>query len=243
MENQNTQQNQNLNNQPIINSSESTKNNWLNSMMFLVFGILIGIIGLLVYQKYFVNKNIVVVNDKITPSQTPIINTTTPSPIPTTTPDPTVNWKTYNGKYFSFRYPKNWYYQLYPYSTETVFLDDHNFEILYQTEFITPIFISFNEVEDATTHEKYLLETNIETSAARMMQEFDEQTLKKINLTIDNKPAIQISGILKPERPLEGSFFKRTFIQTGKNVLQVTLSKKEFEDIYDQILSTFKFLN
>jgi len=90
-------ENQNLNNQSLINPPEKAKGNWLNSVMFLVFGIIIGVVGLLGYQKYFVNRPVTV-------------NSTTPYLTPTATPNPTAEWKTYINSVHkvSFRYPLSW---------------------------------------------------------------------------------------------------------------------------------------
>lgn len=70
------------------------KTNWLISFTFLILGTAIGVVGLLVYQKYLVNKPIIV---------------SSPSPVPPETVDSTANWKTYtNTQYgFSFKYPEN----------------------------------------------------------------------------------------------------------------------------------------
>lgn len=76
---------------------EKAKTNWLILLIFLILGIVVGIIGLLGYQKYFASKPIVV-------------NTPASSPTPSTTPDPTAEWKTYNDPLgqFSFKYPQNY---------------------------------------------------------------------------------------------------------------------------------------
>jgi len=90
-------ENQNLNNQPLINPSEKAKSKWLNSLVFLIFGIMIGVVGLLGYQRYFVNRPVTV-------------NSTTPYPTLTATPNPTAEWKTYINSVHkvSFRYPLSW---------------------------------------------------------------------------------------------------------------------------------------
>ncbi len=57
----------------------------------------LGATGVLAYQNYQLNQKL---------AQT--ISTPASSTSPTATADPTAGWKTYTGKYFSFRYPSDW---------------------------------------------------------------------------------------------------------------------------------------
>jgi len=72
--------------------SMKSKNNWLISIVFLVVGILIGVGGILAYQKYVAAKPVAVA-----------------SPTPVATIDPTASWKTYTDPsgQFSLKYPSS----------------------------------------------------------------------------------------------------------------------------------------
>ena len=71
--------------------------------------------------------------------------------------DETANWKTYTDSKdgIVFKYPSNWYTQPNPEGI-FVFLDNHPFEILGGTGFMTPIQIGFNEAENTTTNKNFL---------------------------------------------------------------------------------------
>lgn len=203
-------------------------------LTFLILGIALGVFG----AKFFgQSPNL----SQLPPTPTP---TQSPSPSPTPTPDPTAGWKTFKDdkNKVKFEYPSNWYYQQWPESTFNVFLEDKPFEIPRGTEFISSIQVHFNEVQDTVTNQKYFMEKTISEAQKRITDLFDAQSIRVIeNLAIGGKQAIQISGITGPG-PLQGDYFKYTLVQLDGKVLFVVLHGKNYESVYNQILSTFKFL-
>jgi hypothetical protein len=91
-------------NQNLSNQSQKPHLNWLIFVFVLIFGIGVGVLGTMMFQKN---------NDKQTNLSSNLQNiTTTSSTLPTTSPisptsDPTKEWKTYtNSEYlYSFKYP------------------------------------------------------------------------------------------------------------------------------------------
>jgi hypothetical protein len=175
-------------------------------------------------------------------SPTPAPPTQIPTPTPTT--DPIANWKIYTDEntHIQFKYPPNWYAQKYTDSTFTVFLEDKPFQIIKGTEFMTSIIVGLNEVENTITGQRFYAEKTLEEGIERFKGLFDPKTVQITELTIAGKKAAKLSGLLGPGM-LEGEYFVSTLIQLKDKLLGVTLTKKSYEDVYNQILSTFKFLD
>jgi len=163
---------------------------------------------------------------------------------PTHDTNPTARWKIYkdekNG--IEFRYPSNWYAQRLPEWTFDVYLENHPFEIPKETEFMTSIQIGLNEARKMSTGERYFREKTLAEGIKNIKALYDPETVKVNNLTVGGKKAVQISGVLGPGM-FEGRYFIQTFIQMNDCLLEVSLTKREFKDIYDQILQTFQFFN
>ncbi len=172
------------------------------------------------------------------PTPTPVI-TTSPSPAP----DLTANWKTYTNTEsgVEFKYPQTWDAKQLIGWQLNVFLDDHPFEIPTATEFLTPILISLNEAQNTVTNQKYFQEKTIEEGIKRISYLFDQSSITVKNLTIDGKKAVQLSGITAPGM-LGGQFYMTTLIQLDNKLLLISLHDQKFQKTYDQILSTFRFL-
>jgi len=166
------------------------------------------------------------------------------TPAPTSSPDLTAGWRTYINKEngIEFKYPPEWEAKALPGWTLNVFLESHPFEIPKATEFMTSIQVEFNEVMNTITNEKYFQEKTLEEGTKRIESLYDPKTMTRSDLVVGGKKAVQISGLWGPGM-LEGRYFKETLIQMEDKLLIVSLTNKEFEDIYNQILSTFKFLD
>lgn len=217
--------------------------NWLK--------ILLAGIGVLIVLGLFGNLYLLARNQKpaaeVTPTTTqPAQIAATPTqtaPLSTPTPDLTANWKTYTDEntHVQFKYPLSWYAQKYADSTLNVFLENKPFEIIKGTEFMTSIQIGLNEWQNTVTGQKFYVEKTLKEGVERFRELFDPKTIQITELTIDGKKATKLSGLLGPGM-LEGEYFVNTLIQLDDKLLVATLTKKSYEDVYNQILSTFKFL-
>jgi len=166
------------------------------------------------------------------------------SPSPTSTPDPTASWKTYkdNKQGVEFKYPDNWYTALCEPDTFCVFLDDKPIKIPEASEFITPIHVGFNEATNTVTNKKYFEEKTLEEGIERYKAIFDSKTVKVVeDLLVGGKEAAQVSGNSGPGM-LEGEYFEYTLIQMDNKLLVIQLFGEKYQNIYNQILSTFKFV-
>ena len=225
-------------------SLNNTPNSIWKSKLLLISGgvLLIVLVG---FGGFFLGK--ILSQPKTSPSSisqlspTPAPPTQIPTPTPTT--DPTANWKTYTDEntHIQFKYPPNWYAQKNINSTFTVFLEDKPFQII-KGEFMTSIIIGLNELENTASGQKLYAEKTLEEGVERFKGLFDPKTVQITELTIAGKKAAKLSGLLGPGM-LEGEYFVSTLIQLKDKLLVVTLTKKSYEDVYNQILSTFKFLD
>jgi hypothetical protein len=209
-----------------------------NSKGFIqIIIIILAIIAIAGGAYYFGTKN------KTTPTSNPVASVQ-PSTNPTTIVDPTTNWKTFSdlASGVEFKYPNNWFVEKMKGWTLTVFLDDKSFVIPEASEFMTPIQVVLNEVGDTNTDTKRYSETTVGDAVKRFRENvFGEDVKETTGLNIDGHKATQLVGTAGPGM-LDGQYFRVTFIQMDGKVLIVTLyNNKDFDVIYNQILSTFKF--
>ena len=190
-----------------------SKTNWTISILFLILGILIGSGGLWAYQNYLVRP----------PFSTPI-----PSPVPTT--DPTANWKTYidPAGYFSLKYPPT-----------MVLKNDHQF---CESELVLAN-------KDTGFSSKY--QGDFVIDVCKIDKEFYPRAAfsnivgKEEKITLDGKEGFVKTG--------EATFYKLdSKVQIKRLVfyendadytidLRYIPGNPDFSNIFDQILSTFKF--
>lgn len=219
--------------EPVKIENKSKPKTPVIGLLVVLLILALGAVGFLGYQNMQLQKQVAGIQSNY-PIPSPVIYAS-PSPVA----DETANWKVYTDSVdkIEFKYPQSWYAQpsggTVPLIQSQVFLDDHSFEIPSATEFSTPIqtFFALSSETDINMSAKRLKETVYGTSVT----ETD-------NLVIGGNKAIQLSGVAGPGE-LQGMFFKNTLIQFGNKVLIVDLNDKNFENIYDQILSTLKFTN
>jgi hypothetical protein len=156
---------------------------------------------------------------------------------PVTTP--TATWKTYtNSKVgVEFKYPPTWTAKFDPNWALAVFLDNHPFEIIPQSEPpSTSISIAFNE--QGNIGERSFRETTLAQGQQNIEKLFDQNTIRNKLLTIGGKDAVQITG--QGTGMLSG-YLEYTLIQMDNKLLIIELKNQNFENIYQQLLSTLKF--
>lgn len=151
-----------------------------------------------------------------------------PTPVPTKTQisptlDETANWKTYtNTKLnFSVRYPETWVFK--ESSAGSDFAPSENLLSVSQSEIFSPIFIFVKSVD------------NFDLST----QTLDQYQEKAI--TVGGINTKRVSGITKQGGQAARRFTGVKMKNNGKTYGIITVGDS-YIDIFDQILSTFKFL-
>lgn len=213
----------------------------------VVIGILIAVIFTAVYISNMIQKSSKTMN--IDPYDMQNINKV--SPIPTVVrPIDISNWKTYtNIKFgYSFKYPNNY----------SFVGDEHSIIIDLETEGPTyPLFYinligkdqrygQYNSDDFTNNIDKYL-EINVGEIVSPPRQPFQQTFIRQPDVLIDNKNAKvfegEISGMISPS---ENNWKDRRLIVTYNNHAYILgtyyIKNHETWNLYQQILSTFKFI-
>lgn len=167
---------------------------------------------------------------------------------PTLTPDLTAIWKTYtNAKFgYEFKYPNNLY--IYEFPNENLGVALNTIQITSENLPLDgpagPILIDLNECKSLTSGQKYpCTEFVKDTITAKKTGLVKETLLVNNQFQVDGKIGTKISGVIaKGEISTSGQYINEIFIPLEANTLQFTLYGKTQEVVFDQILSTFKFL-
>lgn len=166
-------------------------------------------------------------------SKNPVVTSQTPQPIPSSTPDETIEWKTYTDKSFTFKYPPSW-----------------NLDSIKDTVISLSTDRPTNKkaTGDYTPGKGWLFIDITSTDP----QEIIDRTSQSVQL--DTNRQIIISGIsatqLIGHRGVGGSiYFMDTILsQNGQTyVIKLETQDSDLENSlvleFNQILSTFKLLN
>ncbi|MBI2028117.1 MAG: hypothetical protein HYT07_00775 [Candidatus Levybacteria bacterium] len=170
------------------------------------------------YQEVFMQSEKMQEESNLLIERTP---TPTPLAIPTVDPSVTANWKTYSGKYFSFKYPSTWIEQAGPKDGE----EDIGFRI------------SPNAVFGASYY--------INESYEQGIRDFEDR--KSSKLKIDAREATRFELTDAPS-VLPSGYSIISFVVKGLGNTSYSIGfngdRKDIEDqLITQILSTFQFSN
>src|SRR5260221_1405311 len=222
------EQNTPINPIPSTEPPKTPSNPPLIALIILVV-ILLGATGLLAYQNMQLQK-------QITKSQVNTYN----SPVPSGT-DETANWKTYtNTKHgYSIKYPNDWSFREFSSTKDGAgFYNTASGDVIGNE----PITINFNQ--RPSNDQSVPFSDYVKIAAIKEIQGFESLVL--INLVTTNSGIVgykttwnykTLAGEAKISLPI--TYFD-TKLPTGETV-QINLGDKNDEQIYNKILSTFKF--
>ena len=146
-------------------------------------------------------------------------------------PDPTVDWKTYANQEFSFKYPKD------------VSLDEILASNLITIAFITEL-EDFKNLGGSSGDPSFMA---IEYNQPLKISEvpFGTKILEQSDVLIDNKKAKRyFTEVNELQNGYNmGDKITRVIYKDSSSWLGITLIRQEQTQIFDQILSTFKFTN
>jgi hypothetical protein len=156
-----------------------------------------------------------------------VVSTPTQTPIQTSPPDPTAEWKTYTGAGFSFKYPPEYtlkevqknYVTLIPIKSDTKTVSDDQNDIIHIDARQLTIFAKYDE---ATTSSRARL-------GELQTQEFEN--------------GIRMFGVIKETGPALNQKVNLALFKYGKGALLVETVSRDSEIIrtFKQILNTFEF--
>lgn len=170
------------------------------------------------------------------PTLTPIA-TIEPTLNPTTsTPDPTADWKTYTEQSIglSFKYPNDWTTEKTSGSTLIILISPN----LEEERGLAPMQISIDSATDANGNVHF---DKVQQAKEHYLKSLENNAISEESL-VSEKPSITIEGKLLGPGPNAGSFVIFTLVQLEQKVLVVQLGDESIRNSFDQILSTFKFM-
>ena len=161
-------------------------------------------------------------------------------PTPSFNPDPTANWEVYNDNEYKieFKYPQEWIINKIPNESDAISLNNP-FNI---PNINTPPYgVIVLKIQKCSNSSNNLNSCNnvYSTTKIAIEKRSDKNCLVTKDIIISNIPAYQISGVCGGEQQIP----KTTIIPGKEKIISFTLENhQEFEDFYDQILSTFRFI-
>lgn len=218
-----------------FNQPSQKQSHFMKWLKILIFIILLSSGG--TYLAFRFQKN----NNKQTATLSPASIQTTPSPIPISpTVDPTVNWQTYTSGdgQFSFKYPQSLFYKKEP---QTIGFSS-SVDIFKSADGIYTLnFGSSANFSEQTGKPIY-------SSLDDIIQKYSGHAAQRI--TLDNQPALKIlpytTNIRTPNETVTSAVISLTKGITSISIEIKTTDQAKVRignDIFNQILSTFKFLD
>ena len=223
-------------NQPQTISDQKSLN-WKNIIIGIIIGaILVGlVVGIFLILQPKPTEPVPVITKKATPSAT----TSTPS----AEKDETTDWNVYKDGSISLRYPKNW--------GRYDSLGKPSFSVKDPTNVSPGVVVPTVLIRETPNLSVYGVDlTGLLNSKVGSIWDSGAKHYEKLsNLVIDDYNAVWIRQSLNPDIPASGPAIDHIYIQRGTKVYEISLWAKDtdelskFTDIFNQILSTFKFID
>lgn len=210
----------------------------------IVVIILLASIGLTIYQlKQQGNQRIPVASTTgqiLTPTQeTSLAQDDSQEGSVSISPD----WQTFSNErlQLKFSYPKSWF-RFGDSMSSFIALSTKEIKELPPDGPSGEITAAINECTNTVTNEKFPCDKSISERIANVRDNFTRESFTITDkFQVGGKIGAQVSGIFGPG-PYEGLKVKDTFVPFGDYLLLFTLYGEGAEQIYDQILSTIKFV-
>ena len=203
-------------------------------ILILILGILLGITGFFAYKNYF---------QKFSPSGQESVNQTTqttePSPFPA---GETADWKTYTSiqNSFSVKYPPDWdSLEASDGSLNGLLIASADRIELHRKAGDRGLRMSTSDIMTIYTRDDDYIR------AAYGDYMFEDKTIKieKSGIIVDGRNATKYEISALEERSLfpAGTKLVKVIIKNKEHYLEITLNNVQFLDIFNKIISTFKF--
>lgn len=169
-----------------------------------------------------------------------------PSPVPSSIPDETANWKTYSNQYYSFKYPSNW-------DLETINSQKENSEV------ISSVKVHYHYTPDPSKgiYDYYVgdyvqLSVKSANNAISLDEEISPDNIKNGVIDMTSITKVVLDNV-EGRRFNRAAAFGHDVVVVRKNGSEIEIDRVEAVDktnknsiskeTFDKILSTFKFAN
>lgn len=203
--------------------------------VIIVLVVLIGFVG--VYYLGRLNPKKEVSNPTSSPVAT-VIDTSKPT-VPTTKPttDPMANWKTYKNNKFSFKYLNDW--DVYAPQIEGNALSLY----IGPQEIINEIKTLFGRGGFGGGKSLTFTISEVDNMPVYQSDEFQNVTIRKTQVGGANTTKFETNVIQDMQGFNKGDKIETNVIPLADKYVVISLLDYQYKNIYDQILSTFKFTN
>ena len=211
--------------------------NWKRVLIISVIAVVVIGLGVLIFL--ILQPKPETTSTVTTKKATPSATTATPS----TKKDATTDWNVYKDGIISLRYPKKWG----RYDT----LGTPSFSVEDPTNVSPGVVVPTVLINETPNLSVYGVDlTGLLNAKVGATWDSGAKHYEKLsNLLIDDHKAVWIRQSLNPDIPASGPAIDHIYIQIDTKVYEISLWAKDtdklskFTDIFNQILSTFKFLD
>lgn len=198
--------------------------------------IIIVAIVLICIASFFIYSNINQ-NNSSNKSSTSQKNQNTGSPGAYLNSDGKNGWEIYESKEYSFqtKYPSGWFVKSYSSLPNRILFDEEPLPSNQQSE----TEVVSTEIEIFVSEEKNIQEEIEKLKSAHQFMNFSQKELE-----LGGAVGVVIEGTVTGESYIEGSYYKRVFINKGSrtySLIFASLSKKNLE-IFNSMIAVFRFL-
>jgi len=185
------------------------------------------------------NQKIAIVPMAVVQSPEPRVPVSVTITTPRPTTDPTANWQSYsNSKYgFSFRYPEDYKVAVTPNKGDEFGIVVDKKTSTDESGFV-PIQMMVNIAKDENGSPIAL--NSLSLAEAYFTKGLSANSLIREDIRLDGQPAVSVTGLAAGPGPGEGAFLSYTLVQLDGEVLIIQLGNKDYQNVFDQILATFK---
>lgn len=224
---------------PVV--EQPKQNNFLVILLSVLLFLSVSIAGFFAYQTQMLVKELTMLKteEKVVDTSEP---TTQPDATESSEVDPTADWKTYTGKLFSFKYPKDAKLEVQPDGVVKIMYMGQKQIDSGRTQ--TSLFDGYGFFV-APSKEKVSLEDGYKNRVESFNNVCDSEKMGKSKITkIDGFQALQYDSSCLGDYTTslvinkDNIFFELSQLYVGE-----TADQSDYKKITDQILSTLKFLN
>lgn len=216
---------------------------FIQIVMAVIFALAIGASAMFAYQKYSAKS-------PESSDQKPVIATTSPSPSASAKPDETANWKTYESKKYktSFKYPSQLLFSDFDYGAKLSihFFDNDSDLQKYESDCgVQPHMGCYSDLLNINVKTYQILQGKTLINFIKTDKNNASYLATMEPITIEGLNGFNLKQIIQRPEFYQDEFTGDAYLQKGQEIIKVSASSWKNAhinaDLFEQILSTFKF--